>query len=263
MSTCAIDDAFGGLPRLYGEAGFEILKNAHVCVVGVGGVGSWSAEGLARNAVGRITLIDHDDICRTNINRQIHALQDTVGQSKVGAMADRVTRINPECDCRAVDDFVTEATLDRLLTREFDYVIDAIDSVRFKAAMIHYCKRNRIPVIATGGAGGLTDPTAIGIADLSKTHNDPLAAKVRATLRRRYGFTRNPGRRFGVECVFSRQQQVYPRPDGTVGHEKPGVRGTTLDCNTGYGSTSLVTAVFGLVAAARVVNRLIGNCGKS
>lgn len=257
MTACAIDGRFGGIRRLYGDAGLEVLQGAHICVVGIGGVGAWAAEALARNAVGRITLIDHDDICLTNTNRQIHALTDTVGRSKVEVMAERIAQINPDCDCCAVDDFVTVTTMERLLSREYDYVIDAIDGIKFKAAMINYCKRNKIPIITTGGAGGLTDPTAIGIADLSKTYNDPLAAKVRSTLRHQYGFTSNPKRRFGVECVFSSQQQAYPRPDGTVGYEKPGVHGVTLDCNTGYGSSSMVTSVFGFIAAARAVNKLI------
>jgi len=248
---------FGGVKRLYGDLGADIVGKMHVCVVGIGGVGSWAVEALARSGVNRITLIDHDDICETNINRQIHALGDTVSLSKVEVMAERITAINPDCKVKAIDDFITETTVSKYLNSDFDYVIDAIDSIRFKAAMIYYCKRNKIPVITTGGAGGLTDPTQIGVKDLSKTVNDPLAAKVRSTLRREFGFTKNVKRTFGVECVFSTQQQVYPKPDGSVSQDKPGVKGVSLDCSMGFGASSCVTSVFGFIAVARVIEKTL------
>jgi tRNA A37 threonylcarbamoyladenosine dehydratase len=250
-------ERFGGIARLYGAAGAEVLRQAHICVVGVGGVGSWAVEALARTGVGAITLIDHDDISATNMNRQLHTLSSTIGRPKVGEMAARVMAINPECQCHAVDDLLTETTLEKYLSREFDYVIDAIDSIRHKAAMIYYCRRNKIPIITTGGAGGLSDPTSIQIIDLSRTYNDPLASKVRSKLRSQYGFSKNPKRRFGVECVFSPQQHHYPKADGTVCPRKPGVKGVTLDCNLGYGSATMITASFGFAAVARVVNKLI------
>ena len=229
----------------------------HVCVVGLGGVGSWSVEALARSGVGEITLIDHDDICETNINRQLHALTDTLEKSKVEVMAERIKQINPDCIVHAVDDFITETTLTKYLDQSFDYVIDAIDSIRFKAAMIYYCKRNKVPVITIGGAGGLTDPTQVSIKDLSKTVNDPLAAKVRSTLRREFNFTKNTKRSFGVECVFSTQQQVYPKPDGSVSQDKPGVKGVSLDCSMGFGASSCVTSVFGFVAVSRAIEKTL------
>ncbi len=248
---------FGGIRRLYGEVGAHTIKHMHVCVVGIGGVGSWAVEALARTGVGTITLIDHDDIAISNINRQLHALSDTTNRSKVEVMAERVAQINPECDCRPIDDFVSLTNIESYIRSDFDYVIDAIDAIKFKAAMLAHCRRNKIPVITTGGAGGLTDPTAIEVTDLSRTYNDPLAAKVRATLRSKYGFSKNSKRRFGIECVFSAEQPVYPRPDGGVGHEKPGVHGATLDCNFGYGSATHVTASFGFVAAARAIRKAI------
>ena len=251
------DQRFGGVKRLYGGKGAEAVKEMHVCVVGIGGVGSWAAEALARTGVNRITLIDHDDICETNVNRQIHALDNTISLSKVEVMAERIKAINPDCKVNAIDDFITETTLSKYLNSHFDYVIDAIDSIRFKAAMIYYCKRNKIPVITTGGAGGLTDPTQITVKDLSKTVNDPLAAKVRSTLRREFGFTKNIKRSFGVECVFSAQQQVYPKPDGSVSQDKPGVKGVSLDCSMGFGASSCVTSVFGFVAVARVIEKML------
>ena len=143
------------------------------------------------------------------------------------------------------------------LSRDYDYVVDAIDSIKFKAGLIYYCKRNKIPVITIGGAGGLTDPSVIKVADLSKTYNDALAAKVRATLRDQYNFTKNSKRRFGIECVFSGQQQLYPKEDGTVSHEKPGIHGVSLDCRFGYGAASFVTGTFGFIAAARVIEKYL------
>lgn len=250
-------ERFGGIQRVYGSAAAEALGRMHVCVVGLGGVGSWAVEALARTCVGALTLIDNDTVCATNVNRQIHALSDTLGESKVGVMAERVAGINPECRCTPIDDYLTLKTLGDYLSPPFDYVIDAIDSIQFKAAMIHHCKRHKIPLVTTGGAGGLTDPTAIKIADLSRTYNDPLAAKIRAKLRRDHGFPKNPSRRFGVDCVFSSQQPVYPRPDGSVAHEKPGIHGISLDCRFGYGATSVVTATFGFVAVSRAVNKYL------
>lgn len=248
---------FGGVRRLYGDKAADIIQQMHVCVVGIGGVGSWAAEALARSGINKITLIDHDDICETNINRQIHALTDTLEQSKVEIMAERIQSINPDCKVNAIDDFITETTLSRYMDADYDYVIDAIDSIRFKAAMIYHCKRNKIPIITTGGAGGLTDPAQIGIKDLSKTVNDPLAAKVRSTLRREFGFSKNVKRSFGIDCVFSTQQQVYPKADGSVSQDKPGVKGVSLDCSMGFGASSCVTSVFGFIAVSRVIEKTI------
>ncbi len=250
---------FGGIQRLYGEEAFPQLNMMHVCVIGLGGVGSWAVEALARSGVGRLTLIDFDEICLTNTNRQLHALSDTVGQKKQRVMAQRVAAINPGCHCHTIEDFVTTRTLaDYLsLSHGYDYVIDAIDSIKFKSEIIYFCKRNKIPVITTGGAGGITDPSMIKVADLSRTYNDPLAAKVRSRLRTEFGYTRNGKRRFGVECVFSSQQKLYPKADGSVSHEKPGVHGISLDCRYGYGSASFVTAVFGFIAVSRVINKTL------
>lgn len=254
-------ERFSGVRRLYGHAAFELIPELHVCVVGLGGVGSWAVEALARTGLCRLTLIDHDDIAVSNINRQLHSLTGTVGQSKVEVMAERVKQINPYCDVEVVDDFLTSRNLWELLPRGYNYVIDAIDSIRFKADMVYFCKRNKIPVITTGGAGGLIDPTAVRVADLTRTYNDALAAKVRSRLRADYGWSRNPKRRFGVECVFSTEQPVYPKPDGSVCHAKPGIHGVHLDCEFGYGSATAVTATFGFVAAARAIDRMLEQGG--
>lgn len=250
-----MDDRFAATARVYGRDAAALFQRLHVLVVGVGGVGSWAAEALARNGIGEITLLDNDDIAPSNINRQIHALDTTTEQQKVAVMAERIQQINQACRCHPIDDLLVSNNLDHYLGRGYDYVIDAIDSIRFKADMIYWCKRNRVPIITTGGAGGITDPTTVVVKDLTLTHNDPLAAKVRHRLRAQYGWSRNPKRRFGIECVYSTQQPVYPRADGSVGHEKPGTAGVTLDCDSGYGSTVVVTATFGLVAAARVLDR--------
>lgn len=251
------EQRFAGIERLYGKEAMALLQQMHVCVVGIGGVGSWAAEALARSGIGTITLIDNDEVDISNTNRQIHAVTSNYQRSKVVVMAERINEINPECDCRAIDDFLTMKTLESYIVSDYDYVIDAIDSIKFKAAMINHCKRNKIPIIATGGAGGLNDPTQIQVADLSKTYNDPLAAKVRSQLRSDYGFTKNSKRRFSIECVFSAQQQVYPKEDGSVSHEKPGIHGVNLDCRFGYGSSTVVTATFGFVAASRVINKTL------
>ena len=251
------DARFAGIRRLYGAAEADIIRSAHICVVGIGGVGSWSAEALARSGVGRISLIDHDDIAASNSNRQIHTLSSTLEQSKVEVMAERILQINPDCDVRFIDDFVTDSNMQKYLHGDYHFVIDAIDSIRFKAAMIYYCRRYKIPIITTGGAGGLIDPTQIQVADLSRTWNDPLAAKVRATLRNKYGFSKNTKRSFGVPCVFSTEQQRYPNTDGSVGHAKPGIKGASLDCNFGFGSSSCVTASFGFAAVAWALRKTI------
>jgi len=251
------NNRFGGIARLYGTRAFETLQQSHICVIGIGGVGSWAAESLARSGIGEITLIDHDDIAESNINRQIHSLTDTIDQSKVEVMAQRIQQINPDCKVNIIDDFITESNCQKYLQNGYDYVIDAIDSIKFKCAIIYYCKRNKIPVITTGGAGGLTDPTMIEVSDLAKTWNDPLAAKVRSQLRYQYGYTKNPKRTFGIKCVYSTEQQRYPNDDGSVDYAKPGVKGVHLDCTLGFGSATQVTATFGFVAAARAIEAIL------
>ncbi|MBY4677914.1 tRNA cyclic N6-threonylcarbamoyladenosine(37) synthase TcdA [Marinobacterium arenosum] len=255
--THDFEHRFGGTRRLYGSAAVELFRQAHVCVVGIGGVGSWVAEALARTAIGNITLIDLDDLCITNTNRQIHALSDTVGRSKVQVMAERIRSINPDCTPYEVEDFITRDNIAELISDQFDYVIDAIDSVKEKAALIAHCKRRKIPVITVGGAGGQMDPTQIQVTDLSRTEQDPLAAKVRSLLRRDYGFSKS-GRRFAVDCVYSTEQLMYPQPDGSVCGNKSLLDGNTrLDCAGGFGAATCVTATFGFVAVSRVLKKVV------
>lgn len=260
MSQSDFENRFGGTLRLYGRDGVAALQRAHVCVIGIGGVGSWVVEALARSAIGELTLIDLDDLCITNTNRQIHALEDTIGQSKVAVMAERVLAINPQCRVHQIEEFIATDNVAELLGQGFDFVVDAIDDVPAKAALIGYCRRRKQPVITIGGAGGQIDPTQIQVADLSRTQQDPLAAKLRSHLRRFYNFPTNTKRRFDVPCVYSTEQLRYPQADGSVCAQKTAAgdgQGMRLDCNTGFGASTCVTASFGFVAVARVIDKLI------
>lgn len=248
---------FGGIRRLYGARAAEAFRHAHVVVVGVGGVGSWTVEALARSGIGKLTLIDLDDVCVSNVNRQLHALDGTVGRPKVEVLAERCRLIAPEIEVVADTAFATPSNLDARIPPDADHVVDAIDSVVAKAALIAWCKRRKIPVTVTGAAGGQTDPTRIRVADLTRTQHDPLLAKVRARLRRDFGFSRNPRRRFSVECIYSDEQLVYPGADGEVCQQKPtSGESTRLDCASGFGAATFVTGTFGFVAASQALARL-------
>lgn len=250
------DRRFGGIARLYGEAALERFRTARVCVIGVGGVGSWVVEALARSAVGRITMIDLDNVAESNVNRQIHALTDTLGMAKVTALAARIAQINPYCEVTEIEDFISEDNLDQMIgVGRYDYVIDAIDNVRAKTALIVYCRNNGIPLITIGGAGGQTDPTRIEIRDLSRTEQEPLLAKVRKRLRAHHGFPRGTKNKFGIDAVFSTEPLRFPEAKAcdTRNDQAGGVTG--LNC-AGFGSAMVVTASFGLVAAAQALRKL-------
>ena len=248
---------FGGIRRLYGERALEAFRKAHVGVIGIGGVGSWAVEALARSAIGQITLIDLDHVAESNINRQLHALDTTLGMAKVKVMAERIQHINPECKIHALEEHLAFDNLQTLLTNEHDYIIDCVDGFRIKAALIAHCKRNKIRVITVGGAGGQMDPTRIEVADLSRTEHDALFSKTRQLLRQEYNFSRNPKRRFDVPCVYSLEQPVFPTADGDISAAKPGNRELGgLGCAGGLGSVTPVTATFGMVAAGHVLKKL-------
>ncbi|WP_110643451.1 tRNA cyclic N6-threonylcarbamoyladenosine(37) synthase TcdA [Salinicola sp. CPA57] len=251
------DFRFGGIRRLYGTRAANAFRRAHVVVIGVGGVGSWSAEALARSGIGKLTLIDLDDVCVSNVNRQLHALDGQIGKPKVEVLAERCRAIWPGIEIHADAAFITPTNLAERIPADADHVVDAIDHVGAKAALIHYCNRRKLPITVTGGAGGQSDPTRVHVADLTRTEHDPLLAKVRSKLRRDHGFSRNPKRRFGVECVYSDEQLVYPGDDGEVCLQKPTPgQATRLDCAAGFGAVSVVTGTFGFVAAGRVLTRL-------
>ena len=258
MLTEAYMQRFAALSRIYGIHALEHLRKAHFCIVGVGGVGSWAAEAAARSGIGHIALIDHDDIELSNFNRQIHSLGDTVGSSKVQTLAERILQINPECECRAIDDLVTRTNLQSFAFSQYDFVIDAIDHVQQKMSLVHHLRRNKIRFVCTGGAGGLTDPTQIQVDDLTRTFNDPLLAKVRSKLRYHLDYSRNPKRRYGIDCVYSSQQALYPAADGCISYAKPGTDvQTTLDCDTGIGSFVGVTACFGFTAVSHAITKYL------
>ncbi len=250
-----LDRRFGGIARLYGRDGLSRFLKAKIAVIGIGGVGSWVVEALARSAVGEITLFDLDHIAESNVNRQLHALEETFGQAKVSAMTQRVRQINPQCRVTPVESFVEADNLEVITTGGFDYVIDCIDNFRTKAALIAACHREKIRIITVGGAGGQIDPTQIRLADMSRSEQDPLLSKTRKLLRREYGFPTNTKRRFDVPCVYSLEQQRYPSAEGEVCMDRPGSLEGSLNCG-GYGSAMTVTASFGLVAVSHVLKRL-------
>ncbi|MBK5073301.1 tRNA cyclic N6-threonylcarbamoyladenosine(37) synthase TcdA [Budviciaceae bacterium CWB-B4] len=255
---------FSGVARLYGQSALTLFSQAHVCVIGIGGVGSWAAEALARSGIGHLTLIDMDDVCVTNTNRQIHALRQTVGQPKGEVMARRIAEINPECEVTCIDDFITADNVAEYLTKQFDYVIDAIDSVRPKAALLAYCRRNKIPVVTTGGAGGQIDPTQIQVVDLAKTIQDPLAAKLRERLKSDFGVVKNGKGKLGIDCVFSTEQLVYPQADGSVCAVKSTAEGPKrMDCASGFGAITMVTASFGFIAVSHALKKMLAKAARS
>lgn len=214
-------------------------------------------EALARTGIGTITLIDMDDVCVTNTNRQLHALSENIGQPKVEVMKSRILQINPECQVNIVDDFVSATNLTELISMQFDYVIDAIDSIRPKAALLAYCRRYKIPIVTTGGAGGQIDPTQIQVKDLAKTIHDPLAAKLRERLKTDFKIVKNSKGKLGIDCVFSTEQLVYPQSDGTVCTNKSNAEGTMrMDCAASFGAATMVTASFGFVAVSHVLKKL-------
>jgi len=264
----ALSDAwlqrFGGTARLYGQSALQLFADAHVCVVGIGGVGSWAAEALARTGMGAITLIDMDDVCVTNTNRQIHALKNTIGQAKTEVMAQRILAINPECKITCVDDFITADNTAELMSGGFTYVIDAIDSVRPKAALLAWCRRNKIPLVTTGGAGGQIDPTQIQVADLAKTIQDPLAAKLRERLKSDFNIVKNSKGKLGIDCVFSTEALVYPQPDGSVCASRSTAEGPKrMDCASGFGAATMVTATFGFVAVSHVLKKMMAKAARA
>jgi len=236
---------FGGLGRLYGTAALARLHGAHVAVIGVGGVGSWAVEGLARSGVGAITMIDLDDVCMTNVNRQLPALDGNIGRPKVAALADRVRLINPECKVTAVSEFFTAETAPRLLANHYDWVVDCIDAVTNKALVIAECVKRGQPVVTVGGAGGKRDATRIRVGDLGGSHGDDLLKMVRRKLRRDHGFAKGEGNDYGIPCVSSQEKPVYPWADGTCSTEPEEGSNLRLDCATGFG-----TAVFVKTEAA-------------
>lgn len=247
---------FGGLARLYGRAGLERLRAAHVCVVGVGGVGSWAVEALARSGVGALTLIDLDDVCVTNVNRQLPALDGQIGRPKVAVLAERVRLINPACRVEGAAEYFTTASAARLLEPRYDFVIDATDKLSNKCLLITGCRERGYPALTVGSAGGKRNGTVVRVADLAHTERDELLRQVRRKLRRQCGFPRDMHQDFGVACVYSQEKPVFPWADGTCATAPEPGSSLTLDCASGFGTATHVTAAFGLAAAGEVVRRV-------
>lgn len=248
--SAALERRFGGLDRLYGKPGAARIRAAHVVVVGVGGVGSWAAETLARSGVARLTLIDLDHVAESNINRQIHALDGTLGQAKVQAMRERIAQIHPSCGVQAIEEFVEPGNWPHILLPGVDAVIDACDQMPAKTAMAAWARDRRTQTlfITAGAAGGKRLAHQVDVDDLSQVTHDPLLAQLRYRLRKHHGAPRD-GKKMGVQCVFSREA-VAP-PDASCAVQGDG----SLNCH-GYGSVAAVTATFGQCAAGWVLDAL-------
>lgn len=259
MSAVDIERRFGGVIRLYGNDGLNKLQRAHVMVIGIGGVGSWAVEALARNAVGQLTLVDLDNVAESNVNRQIHAHEGQFGLAKVIAMAQRVKQINPKIVVSEVEDFVTPDNLHEVMDTievPVDVILDCTDAVKAKVALAVYCRQLQLPVYVSGSAGGRLDPTRIQIADLAQVNGDKLLAKVRQQLRKNHGFPaainpKKPGK-LGVNCVYSNEEMI--KPSAVCEVDDTGITG--LNC-AGYGSSVNVTAPFGFTLAQLAINQLV------
>ena len=265
---------FGALARLYGPEGAQRIRAAHIVVVGLGGVGSWAAEAASRSGVARLTLIDLDHIAESNINRQVHALDSTVGQSKVQAMRERIAQINPYCQVDCIEEFVDAENWPALLSlyalfdrKEF-VVIDACDQVKAKSAMAAWAIKNKVSLISVGAAGGKRLAHRVDIDDLAQVTHDPLLAQLRYRLRKEHGAARVG--KMGVVCVFSREEVLKPRAQGALNQQTDSAEATltvqdtslaqtdgTLNCH-GYGSIVSVTATFGMCAASWALNKIAG-----
>jgi tRNA A37 threonylcarbamoyladenosine dehydratase len=253
-------ERFAGIDRLYGVGSVARLAGCRVAVVGLGGVGSWVAESLARTAVGHLSLIDADDLCVSNTNRQLPALAGQYGQNKARAMAERCRAINPQIDAVPVEAFLTGANMEALLDQGFDLVVDACDSFRAKVEMIVWCRRRKLPLITVGAAGGRTDPTLVRVRDLSRTEHDAMLALIRKRLRADYRFPRNKDRFFGVQAIYSLENVKYPQADGSVCGVRPQMGADAalkLDCGAGLGAATHITGAFAFAAAGKAVEMLL------
>ncbi|WP_124553538.1 tRNA threonylcarbamoyladenosine dehydratase [Methylophilus methylotrophus] len=247
---------FSGVRRLYGEQGLARLQKVHILVIGIGGVGSWAVEALARNAVGKLTLVDLDNVAESNVNRQIHALEGNLGKAKVTAMRERIAAINPQCEVIEVEDFVTPDNLPRVLAGLPDIVVDCMDDTKAKIALAAYCKQHKLPLVMVGSAGGKLDATRLRLADLSQVQGDRMLAKVRNQLRRDHGFPKASDHKksasFGIMAVSS--DEPVERPEEACDASQTGLTG--LNC-AGYGSSICVTASAGFIAAQQAIQHLL------
>jgi tRNA A37 threonylcarbamoyladenosine dehydratase len=253
-------ERFSGVDRLYGSGSVARFRRARIAVVGLGGVGSWAVEAMARTGIGQLTLIDADDLCVSNTNRQLPAIVGQYGRGKADVMAERCRAINPAIEVDAVPSFLTPANLDDLLDRNYDVVLDACDSFRTKVEAIAWCRRRKRPVITVGSAGGRRDATQVRVRDLSRTEHDSMLSLIRKKLRGEFNFPKNAERYFGVSAVYSLENVNYPQPDGSVCGIRPKVSGDAglkLDCGGGLGAATHVTGAFAFAAVGRVLELLL------
>lgn len=256
---------FGGISRLYGTAACQHLSQAHVMVAGIGGVGSWTAEALARTGLGKLTLIDLDELCVTNTNRQIHATSNSFGRSKVRVMAERIRSINPQIELVEIEAFFSERNAEELLAPGIDLVVDTIDVIRPKVQLLAGCHARGIPVITCGAAGGRRDPFQIQHTDLARTHRDALLLQVRKHLRTDFGFPAggNKPKKFGIPALFSPEAPVFPQSDGEVSVTRPVGHPSGLRCDAGYGTATHLTGSFGFFAASMAIDLLLATATKA
>ncbi len=248
---------FSGISRLYGNAALTALSKAHIAVVGLGGVGTWAAEALARSGIGEITCIELDDICITNTNRQSHALQSNIGKQKNQVISDRLTDINPECIVHTVYDFLTKDNIPKYIGDQHHVIIDAMDATHIKTALVAYTSAKKIRLVTVGSSGGKINPQKVTVSDLYRTHTDPMLSKLRSLLYKKYNFSRER-KKFKVDAVYSTEQMIYPKPDGTVCMDKKVLQeGVKLDCAGGFGSSVMVTGTFGFIAAHKAIERYL------
>jgi tRNA A37 threonylcarbamoyladenosine dehydratase len=250
-------DRFMGFTQLVGQEAYERISRASVCVVGLGGVGSWTVEALARCGVGAITLVDLDEVCVTNVNRQLHALTSTVGTSKAEVLEARVREINPECSVRVLKKFFSEKTAEEILGGGYSLVLDTIDTADHKVTLLAECARRGIPAITVGSAGNRTSPTTARVEDLSKTIHDPLLQIVRKRLRQDYDFPRSERTRFDIPCVYAPLQRGSgDTEERHCGTDESQPKARAKSCNAGLGSAVFMTGTIGFIAAAEAISFL-------
>ena len=256
----SLNARFAGVDRLYGRGSVARLQQRHVCVVGLGGVGSWAVEALARSGVGRMTLVDADEVCLSNTNRQLHALEGQYGRGKAEVLAERCRAINPALAVEVVPQFLLPSNLAELLDRGYDLVLDACDSFRSKVELIAWCRRRKLPLVVVGSGGGRSDPTPVRLRDLSRTEHDALLALVRKKLRAEFNFPKNKDRYFGVPAVYSLENVRYPQADGSVCGTRPALgpdAALKLDCGAGLGAATHVTGAFAFAAVGKALELLL------
>lgn len=248
---------FGGIERLLTPTSFEVLQQSHILIVGIGGVGSWCAESVARTGIGKITLLDLDDVCITNTNRQLNALNSTIGKSKVEVMRERISDIAPECQVQTICDFFDDSTADSILEKKYDIIIDCIDSLQSKCLLINSCKTRNIPLITVGGAGGKIDPLLIRTSDLNHTSNDTLLKQVRRSLKLDWGWDKSESKNWGIQAVYSIERSKFLDSNGSLQFVPDLKMNRGISCTDGIGTTSWITGTFGFMAASLAVQTLV------